>query len=419
MSPNSSATAFGAPRVALVSDYTLATLGGAENAFAEQARVLSEVTDVLAVCPPSDRLTSLGKKRGVTSLAVPVAFVVPGLGFPVARHTPRLRALFRNAFEETGTDVVHVHSEFGIAAAAIAVARELRIPVVQTVHTFFWQTQAPIQTLLALGGPVFHRAMTGLPHRRQRLASRRGDSALRNMTLSVGLAVDRVISPSMHQAQRLRQAGLTEVDVIPNTVRQNASAQPLERIEGPLRVLWIGRLAAEKRVLPFLRSCLSALDRVGPQRLQIDVLGAGPQYAEATRMVQGRKGIDLHGRVPYAAIPDWLAHCHVTALTSLGWDNQPMTVAESVMALRGVIWSDPNLTEGLGEAGIPAFGADEGVLADRLSELALDPTPVLVASEAATAVRSIFRAQHFTRAVLDVYHRAARPESASQHGRQQ
>lgn len=113
----------------------------------------------------------------------------------------------------------------------------------------------------------------------------------------------------------------------------------------------------------------------------------------------------------------WLSRSHVTALTSIHWDNQPMTVAESLMLLRGVIWCDPALTEGLTQAGIPAFGDDENVLAGLLSELARDPTPVLAASRAAVHARSIFSAEHFTQTVLDVYHRAGVPVPPLRHGK--
>lgn len=402
------------PRVAVVSDYTLATLGGAENAFHEQVGTLARSTEVLAICPPSERLAALGRQPRVTALGVPVAFVAPGLGFPVARNTARLRAMFRRTFAAAGTEVVHVHSEFGVAAAAIAAARQLGLPAVQTIHTFFWQTQAPIQRLLALGGPPFHRWLTGLADSGVRLADRSGDSALRNMSLAVGLAADRVVSPSAHQAAALRAAGLERVDVVPNAVSPNAAARPVRSIDGPLRVLWIGRFADEKRVLPFLRSALRALEAVGPERLHIDLLGTGPRYARARRLVGAAPGITLHGRVPHADIPGWLARSHVSALSSIGWDNQPMTVAESIMALRGVIWADPALTEGLDRAGIPAFGHDEGVLARRLADLARDPAPVLAASAAAVQARELFGADEFTRAVLGVYARAGVPTTGKQ-----
>lgn len=394
------------PRVALISDYTLSTLGGAENAFYEQVLSLAEQTEVLAVCPPSDRLAVLGRHPRVTALGMPASWIVPGLGFPVTRQTRQRQQRLRQAFQAAGVALVHVHSEFGIAAAAIAAARELGLPVVQTIHTFFWQIKAPIQKLLAVGTPAVHGWMTGMPGARRQLAPLPGDSALRNMSLTVGQHVDRVVSPSAHQAQRLYAAGLRKLDVVPNAVTRNPQARPVRHIDGPLRVLWMGRFSDEKRVLEFIRSGLRALDQVGPQRLQIDLLGTGLRYAAAARIIGDRPGINLVGRVAAADIPQWLARGHVTVLSSIGWDNQPMTVAESITALRGVIWSDPALTEGLTEAGIPAFGHDEDVLTQRLVELAEDPAPVIAASAAAVEARRLFDPATFRRAIFAVYRRA-------------
>lgn len=391
------------PRVAVVSDYSLDTLGGAENAYFEQVLALADVTDVLAVTPPSERLTELGKQTRVETYPVPVWCVVPGLGFPVAANTARLRAQLRAAFIDAKIDVVHVHSEFGVAAAAIAAAKELRIPVVHTVHTFFWQAPPTVQALLHHGGPRFYRAMTGFALSRETLSDSRGDSMLRNMTLSTSRLADSVVSPSAHQARILRRAGLRNVNVIPNTVRWNSTASAIATFKGPLRVLWMGRFSEEKRILPFLRSALAAMQQVGSSRLQIDVLGDGPQFRKAVRAVSGQKGIRLHGRISSEDIPSWLANCHVTALSSIGWDNQPMTVAESIMALRGVIWTDHNLTEGLTRAGIPAFGEDE-VLTHRLVELARDPAAVVTASQSAREVRPMFGAMNFIESISAVYH---------------
>ncbi|TDT33922.1 glycosyltransferase [Naumannella halotolerans] len=393
-------------RVAVVSDYTLATLGGAENAFHDQVLALSAVADVLAICPPSERLAALGRQPQIRAMGVPAAFVVPGLGFPLVPHTARLRHRLRTVLAEHRVEVVHLHSEFGLAAAAIAAARELGIAVVQTVHTFFWQTTAPIQTLLALGGPPFHRLVTGFSPARIRLADRAGDSALRAMTLATARRVDLVISPSAHQADRLRAAGLARVEVVPNTVAPNPTARPVTSIDGPLRVLWIGRLADEKRILPFVRDALRAVGDVGADRLQVEIVGAGPRQAQVRRLIDGHRGITWRGRLDPAEIPAALERAHVTVLSSIGWDNQPMTVAESITALRGVIWCDPALTEGLADAGIAAFGESTDVLAGRLVELATDPTPVIAASSAAISARDVFSADTFLRSVTRAYRTA-------------
>lgn len=392
-------------RIALVSDYSPATLGGAENAFANQVRALAASAEVLVACPDSRAGAQLAARAGAAYLPLPVAFIAPGLGFPVARNTDRLRATLRRAFVDAGVEAVHVHSEFGIAAAAIQVAHEMGVPAIETVHTFFWQAGAPVQPLLAAAGPAFHRLVTGWAGTRERLAECPGDSALRNMTLTTARQADAVVSPSAHQATRLRAAGLTRVDVVPNAVPDNPSARPLARVEGPLRVLWTGRFAAEKRVLPFIAAAMEAIDAVGPGRLQVDLLGTGPQFCAAARMIDETPGIRLHGRVPNTDVPAWLARSHCSVLSSVGWDNQPMTVAESIMALRGVVWCDPALTEGLSQAGIPAFGP--GGLTRALIGLALDPSPVLAASAAAVDARGLFSPDSFTESALDVYRRAA------------
>lgn len=408
--------------VAVVSDYSLAHLGGAENAYADQVRSLATVARVLAVNPPSRRLDRLGERDGVTAMPVRAALTLPGLCLPVIRNTAGLRARLRQAFIAHGVDVVHVHSEFGLAAAAVQTAQELGIPTVATVHTFFWQTRAPVQRILAGVVPRFHRMVTGLEPSAEILAERPGDSALRNMTLTLARRVDRVVSPSAHQAAGLRKSDLPRIDVVPNSAPANPDAAPLTRVDGPLRVLWIGRFAPEKRVVPFVEAALTALDAVGPDNLRVDLIGTGPQFCRVARMIDARPGIHLTGALPNELIGTHLRRSHVTVLSSIGWDNQPMTIAESVTALRGVIWCDPALTEGLVAAeglpgaGIPAFGGQvlgrqiadkqDADLASTLAALALSPGPVIEASRRALAARQLFTADHFTASVLDVYRRA-------------
>jgi len=390
-------------RIAVVSDYSLATLGGAETAYYEQVRTLGQHVDVSAVSCPAPRLTELGAHPGVTAIGVPVWFRVPLYGLPVTRNTADLQRLFERTFVERGVQLVHIHSEFGIAAAALQAARAVGIPVVHTVHTFFWQTAWPIQRALAWGTPIYHGFVTRLTDTRERLADRPGDSALRNMTLTLARQVDHVVSPSAHQAARLREAGIETVTVIPNTLAAPQDAQPVKAVEGPLRVVWVGRFIAEKRVLPFLRSVRKALDAVPAGSLQVDLLGTGEQFKQAQALVKGYPGITLHGRVPHAEVLDRIARAHVSVLTSVGWDNQPMVVVESINALRGVIVSDPALREGLVGPGIPAFGTDEDVLAAVLVDLVRAPAPVIAASRACLEARTEFSVETYLSRTLQVY----------------
>ncbi len=77
------------------------------------------------------------------------------------KNSPILRTLLRAHLRDHRIDVVHLHSEFGLAAAAVDVAADLGLPVVHTVHTFFWQTDFPAQRALATATDRFHGWLTG------------------------------------------------------------------------------------------------------------------------------------------------------------------------------------------------------------------------------------------------------------------
>lgn len=393
-------------RIAVVSDYSLATLGGAETAYFEQVRTLGQHFEVTAMSCPAARLTELGTHPGVTAIDVPVWFRVPIVGLPVTRNTPELTEFFVNTFRQRRIQLVHIHSEFGIAAAALMAAQRLGLPVVHTIHTFFWQTAWPIQRILGWGTPKYHAYVTRLPNADLTLDDRPGNSAMRNMTVTLARQVDQIISPSAHQARRLHEVGLGPVTVIPNTLAAPPDAKPVKRVGRPLRVLWVGRFIAEKRVLPFIRAVRTAMDALPSGSLEVDLLGSGPQWAAAQRLVAGYPSINLHGRLPHSEVQQRLRKAHVSVLTSVGWDNQPMVVVESINALRGVIVCDPALQEGLIGPGIPAFGRDEDVLADVLVSLARDPEPVVAASAACLKAREEFSVDTYLTRTMAVYEAA-------------
>ena len=77
-------------RVAMVSDYSLDVLGGAETAFCEQVRAMAGRASVLTVSSPSRQLVELGTLPTVETIAVPARVHLPVYGFPIVRRTPVL-----------------------------------------------------------------------------------------------------------------------------------------------------------------------------------------------------------------------------------------------------------------------------------------------------------------------------------------
>ncbi|WP_454859777.1 glycosyltransferase family 4 protein [Promicromonospora soli] len=406
----------GARRIAVVCDYALDYLGGAQTALIEQVAALTAAgADVVVVAPSSGPAASrAGLGEGVTYVQVPARWVLPGLELPVIRNSARLRRRLAAVFTEHRIDVVQLHSEFGVAAGATSVAADLGLPVVHTVHTFFWQTSLRPQPLIAALVRAFHRGITGWRPTRAGLADRAADSALRNMTLGVARRADQVVSPSAHQAERLRAAGLDRVAVVPNTVTASGpAAQALDRVEDPMRIIWIGRCEPEKRILPFVRALAAAQRRLGRGRLHGVVVGDGSQLAEA-RQIAADAEIDFLGRQHRDRIPGLLAGAHLVALTSYGFDNQPMTVVEAVTAGRGVLYCDPALSEGLAGPGIQV-PPDEAELSAALVDLVEHPGRALAASRATEQARAEFTPQTHARRMFELYDAATgrvRPDRA-------
>lgn len=398
-----------ARRVALVCDYSLDYLGGAQSAFLDEARLLRERGhEVVIVAPASHRSDrgALGRwqDEGGDVMAVRAWVTLPGVHLPVIRNTRRLRARLTREIEQRGIDVVHVHSEFGLSAAAVSVARARGIRTVQTVHTFFWRADMPRGfrrgVAAAIGG--FGRWLRGFPTTRIELAPTPVDSALRNLTLSLALRTDVVVSPSAHQGERLRAAGVRVVRVVPNAVTPGPAGEPLTDAGPPLRILWVGRLVSEKRLIEWIDAVVQTAAAVRPESFEVEIVGEGPLRTLAEQRA-GDAPVRFLGRLPRDQVRERMRAAHLVALTSFGFDNQPVTIVEALEARRGIFYVDPALTEGTELSGIRAFGPDVRAMSQLLTTLVRDPRPVLEASaRAAEAAREFDPVLHVAR-ITDAY----------------
>ncbi|GAA3646153.1 glycosyltransferase family 4 protein [Microbacterium marinilacus] len=406
-------------RIALVCDYSLDYLGGAQSAFLDQAAILADRGHEVTVIAPgrrrrrrATRPATAAKAPRLDRFEMPASVTLPVVDLPVVRNARSTRRRLRAVLEARDIEVVHLHSEFGVTAAATDVARELGIPVVHTIHTFFWQTQmGPVAAGLA--APALRasaRWLRGHSASRRRLAESRTDSVLRGMTLSTAERADVVISPSAHQAQRLRDAGLEDVVVIENAIpRATAPEAPLSGVDGPLRVVWVGRLMPEKRVREFVSAAIAAVRELGSGALDVEVIGDGPERGaiEAEIAAAGLEAaIHVRGRLTRDEVRDRMRRAHLVALTSFGFDNQPVVVVEAFNASRSVLYVDPALQEGLAEGGIRATSPDVAGMAETLVRLARDPEQVVRASERARRAAHVFAPARHAGLVEQAYDRS-------------
>ncbi len=385
-------------RIAIVSDFYLDYVGGLQTSMREQVAALEAAGHEV-------RLISMARTAGsVDGLQLRPAWTVPGVLLPVAGASPRLIRRLVDYLRAERIDVVHVQTEFGLAHAAISAAHELGLPTVHTVHTFYWQTTGlgpVIATPLMRYGLqyVFRRRIPRL-----HLAGRAPDNLLRNVTLALALRADTVVSPSAHQADDLRAAGVSNVVVVPNPIARSSRPARLlaaADVERP-RFLWVGRCEAEKRPLVFAEAVLSALERTG-NGFDVDVVGDGAELGALRKLVGAHPAITVHGGLDHAAVIDLMDASSAVALTSDGFDNQPMTIAEASSRYRGVVYCDPKLREGLAHSGHLTSGPDASAIAEALVELVTTPAALLALSAGAREDSATFSGSAYVERILAAY----------------
>jgi glycosyltransferase involved in cell wall biosynthesis len=393
-------------RIAIVSDYFLDYVGGAQTSMLQQRLALLQAGhEVVLVSATRER----GRRFQVSAdgLRIRPLFTLPGVELPVIPNNKTTTDALHTYLTELGIEVVHVQSEFGLAHAAADVARRMGIRTVHTVHTFYWASDGGWHAPLA---PVLRKALTGftrsvIPARQ--FTPRPVDNLLRNVTLGMALAADAVVSPSAHQAADLGAAGVAgPITVVPNPIA--ASQRPpvplsAESAENPA-FLWVARCEGVKRPLVFAEAAIQALARTNGG-FSVDFVGDGSELAALRRMAAGNPDIRVHGALPHERVLDLMDRAAAVVLTSLGFDNQPMTIAEAVSRERGVLYCDPKLSEGLGQAGFLSETPDAGGLANALVTLASEPSRLVELSRGAARDHAMFSADTYVRGILGVYQR--------------
>jgi glycosyltransferase involved in cell wall biosynthesis len=397
-------------RVAIVSDFYLDYVGGLQSSLLEQKAALEDAGHtVLLVSLARD---PLGEVPGV-GLQIRPAYTVPGVILPVITARPRLVARLRDYLERERIDVVHTQTEFGLAHAAATAATQLAIPVVHTVHTFYWQSVGIGPTLAT---PIMRFGLEDAIQRpipRVRFGDRAADNLLRNLTLAMAMRADTVVSPSAHQADDLIAAGVGRpVVVIPNPITRSRSApRQLTREQAAYpRIVWVARCEPEKRPLVFAEAVLEALERTRREPggahgggFGVDFVGDGSELTALRRLAEGHPEIRVHGGLDHDAVIDLMDAACLVALTSDGFDNQPMTIAEASSRYRGVLYCDPKLREGLTHSGHLAASPDASALADAIVELTSSPDRLLELSDGARLDSSTFSAAAYVDGIASVY----------------
>ncbi|HEY0260965.1 MAG TPA: glycosyltransferase family 4 protein [Lacisediminihabitans sp.] len=392
-------------RIAIVSDYYFDYVGGAQTSMRQQRLALENAGHSVVIVSPARGVFGRRYQRVDDGLQVRPLFRMPVLDLAVIPNTARTRRALEAYLRDERIDVVHVQTEFGLAHVAKAAAASIGIPLVHTVHSFYWASEGGPQASVAW---FIHWALqivigAKIPH--QFFTPRKTDNLLRNLVLTMAGTADRVVSPSAHQAEDLRAAGVDRpIAVIPNPIAPPVTPSVLLTPETAARprFLWVARCEPVKRPLPFARAALDALERTG-NGFGVDFVGEGSDFAALEKLTAGHPEIRVYGSLPHDDVLRMMDESAAVAITSLGFDNQPMTIAEAVSRGRGVLYCDPKLSEGLRNSGALSRTPDEAGLSDALVDLASDPSRLVAMSQGAIIDRELFSPTTYVERILAVY----------------
>ncbi|MDO3647873.1 glycosyltransferase [Nocardia mangyaensis] len=405
--------------VALFTDFHPDTLGGVQTAMralCDGLRGLGHRVTVFTAPAPGSPSPD---ENTVVLDSVPFSM---SNGLPVVLPTRGNRHLIDAAFQHRGpVDVAHALTTYGSGIAGVRAARRHTIPVVQSMQSrddTMIEKYSPAPYVAALTMRLVHGWFVPLRAR----PAYDGDSRTARLAwrplIAQAQAADRVIVPTAHFARRLTVRGVDRpIHVVSNGIddalldRVRTADSPRSNPDGPLRVLWCGRLSAEKRPL----EAIEVVRRVADSTL--DVYGSGPLADRVRTAAESAGRVRLHGEVDQATCLTAMRDHDLLLLTS-DCDTQGMVLLEAVAMGLPVVYCDPELTETVPAAGgrrTPDSSVDAFVAV--LTELADDRSRVAAMRAALAPYADEPRQSGHLARLLSVYTEAVSAAAGRQGGR--
>lgn len=397
--------------VVMFGDQHVETAGGAQVAMRLQRKYLERAGHSVTVVAPRRHGRGLENIHDPAYVDVP-SFPVPtdpeySVCWPGSRAERAVDAGVARRASRDGArlpDIVHVQGDFWGAFLGYRFAERARVPVVHTMHN---RVDVGIEATMPLPGLVL--AALNAWRRRMLPGSGAGSDGWAYLR---GLAAraSAVTAPSGHFARRLEGRGVFDgVDVIWNGIDDDV----LHDIEDPPAsgaLVWVGRMSAEKRLLPFLRSY--AASRID---LPVEIIGAGFQRDEAERFVAARDlgdRVSFLGRLPYPRTLERIAAATALVQTSIGFETQGMTPFEAAQLGTPSVVSDHDIADEMGGGvwRVDAAGSEAARIAALTAALRAVARDVATGSvpEPSERVRREFVQSSRTAAMCAVYERVRR-----------
>ena len=320
-------------------------------------------------------------------------------GYGVASPINLKRLSYIRAFNP---DIIHIQTEFTMGLFGLFCARQLKKPVVYTLHTmyddylFYVAPNARMQKMVKPGAHWYFKKVA------------------KNAT--------EIIGPSPKVAEFLRRCGVERhINIIPNTVDlSNFMVEniPQEKIDaakkdlgirpGDVSMLFVGRLGKEKSLDVLVD--LFADHYAGKGHYKLFLVGDGPE-ANALREQTCRRGVEkqvrLLGKMDHGILPPYFQACDLFTTASLSEINSISMLEAMASGLYVVQRLDLYNREQIdrGKNGdIFETGEQYAKIIDDWA--AMDENARLELRNTVSATTRRYNEKEFTRSVVNVYDRA-------------
>lgn len=250
---------------------------------------------------------------------------VLGLGTDQFFTMPRMKPI-KEFIKQHKVDLIHCHTEFGIGKAAIYCAKKLHIPSICTTHTMwtdFYKYYIPCAKLIP--ERFVQRFMNKFYSKFDSLI---GVSAkARNYFKSEKMIpnMPSVIVPNAIDESKFNQVHLTAKE-------RNQFRKSYGIADDDVVLLFLGRIAEEKRVLELLSMCQKLVNKC--KKCKVLFVGSGPAYSEMVEAAEKEiesKQIIFTGFIEWTKVYQFYESSDIFITASLS-EMHSMTILEAELS---------------------------------------------------------------------------------------